>query len=78
MIMITCHDIGQHLRCYGVQTVRAPNIDKLAEMGIVFRNAYSTSAVCSPGRGSLHAGRYPQSNGLLSLTHAPWLVVTES
>jgi arylsulfatase A-like enzyme len=72
VIMITCHDIGQHLGCYGVNTVQTPNIDKLAEKGIVFRNAYSTSAVCSPGRGSLHTGRYPQSNGLMGLTHAPW------
>lgn len=72
VIMITCHDIGQHIGCYGVRTVQTPNIDKLAEKGIVFRNAYSTSAVCSPGRGSLHTGRYPQSNGLMGLTHAPW------
>jgi len=72
VIMITCHDIGQHLHCYGVETVRTPNIDKLAEQGVVFRNAFSTSGVCSPGRGSLHTGRYPQSNGLMGLTHAPW------
>ena len=70
--MITCHDIGQHLGCYGFETVQTPNIDNLAEKGIVFRNSYSTSAVCSPGRGSLHTGRYPQSNGLMGLTHAPW------
>ena len=72
VIMITCHDIGQHLDCYGVNTVRTPSIDKLAEKGVVFRNAFSTSGVCSPGRGSLLTGRYPQSNGLMGLTHAPW------
>jgi N-sulfoglucosamine sulfohydrolase len=72
VIMITCHDIGQHLNSYGVKTVRTPSIDKLAEKGVVFRNAFSTSGVCSPGRGSLHTGRYPQSNGLMGLTHAPW------
>lgn len=72
VVMITCHDIGQHLNCYGVNSVRTPAIDKLAEQGVVFRNAFSTSGVCSPGRGSLHTGRYPQSNGLMGLTHAPW------
>ncbi len=72
VIMITCHDIGQHLNCYGVNSVRTPSIDKLAERGVIFRNAFSTSGVCSPGRGSLHTGRYPQSNGLMGLTHAPW------
>ncbi len=38
----------------------------------MFTNCYSTSAVCSPGRGSLLTGRYPQSNGLMGLTHSPW------
>jgi arylsulfatase A-like enzyme len=72
ILMITCHDIGQHLGCYGVETVHTPNIDALAEKGVRVQDFYSTSAVCSPGRGSLHTGRYPQSNGLMGLTHAPW------
>ncbi|UCG48578.1 MAG: sulfatase, partial [Phycisphaerales bacterium] len=72
ILMITCHDLGRHLGCYGVRTARSDNIDRLADKGIRFANYYSTSAVCSPGRGSLHTGRYPQSNGLLGLTHAPW------
>jgi N-sulfoglucosamine sulfohydrolase len=70
--MITCHDIGQHLGCYSVQSVHTPNLDALAAKGVRFQNFYSTSAVCSPARGSLHTGRYPQSNGLMGLTHAPW------
>jgi arylsulfatase A-like enzyme len=72
VIMITCHDIGQHLGCYGVETVDTENLDALAAKGVRFSNFYSSSAVCSPGRGSLHTGRYPQSNGLMGLTHAPW------
>jgi len=72
VLMITCHDIGQHLGCYGVQTVQSPHLDRLAARGVRFENFYSTSAVCSPGRASLHTGRYPQSNGLMGLTHAPW------
>ncbi|MFW5803229.1 MAG: sulfatase, partial [Verrucomicrobiota bacterium] len=72
ILLITCHDLGQHLGCYGVDTVNTPNLDALAQRGVRFTNSYSTSAVCSPGRGSLHTGRYPQSNGLLGLTHAPW------
>ncbi len=72
VIMITCHDLGQHLGCYGVETVQTPNLDGLAARGVRFSRCTSTSAVCSPGRGSLHTGRYPQSNGLMGLTHAPW------
>ena len=72
VLMITTHDLGQHIGCYGVTTVKTPNIDKLAKKGIMFQNFYSTSAVCTPGRASLHTARYPQSNGLLGLTHSPW------
>jgi arylsulfatase A-like enzyme len=72
ILMITCHDLGQHLGCYGVESVQTDNLDRLASKGIRFTNFYSTSAVCSPGRGSLHTGRYPQSNALMGLTNPPW------
>ena len=72
ILMLTCHDLGQHLGCYGIREVNSPNLDRLAARGIRFAHMFSTSAVCSPGRGALHTGRYPQSNGLMGLTHAPW------
>lgn len=72
ILMITCHDIGQHIGCYGVQSLQTDNLDRLASKGLRFANCYSTSGVCSPGRGSLLTGRYPQSNGLMGLIHAPW------
>ena len=62
IVFITCHDLGQHLGCYGIKTVNSPNLDRLVSQGVMFRNFYSTSAVCSPGRASLLTGRYPQSN----------------
>ncbi len=72
ILMITCHDLGRHLGCYGVETVDSKHIDTLAARGIRFANYFSTSPTCSPSRGSMLTGRYPQSNGLLGLTHAPW------
>jgi len=72
ILMITTHDLGRHLGCYGIREVQSPHIDRLAAKGVRFANMFSTSSVCSPGRGALHTGRYPQSNGLMGLTHAPW------
>ena len=72
ILMITTHDLGRHLGCYGIEEVSSPHIDQLAAEGVRFANMFSTSSVCSPGRGALHTGRYPQSNGLMGLTHAPW------
>jgi len=72
VVLITAHDLGQHIGCYGVDAVETPNIDGLAASGVRFENAVTTTPVCSPARGSLLTGRYPQSNGLLGLTHSPW------
>jgi arylsulfatase A-like enzyme len=70
--MITCHDIGRHLGCYGVRTINTRNLDRLAADGIRFANYFATDCVCSPSRGGILTGRYPQSNGLMGLTHQPW------
>lgn len=72
VLLITCHDIGRHLGCYGVNLVHTANIDALAASGIRFQNYFSTDCVCSPSRGGFLTGRYPQSNGLMGLTHKPW------
>lgn len=72
VVLVTSHDLGQHLGCYGVETVETPNLDGLAADGVRFANATTSTPVCSPARGSLLTGRYPQSNGLMGLTHSPW------
>ncbi len=72
ILMITCHDLGQHLGCYGVKTVASPNIDALARRGVRVANYFAAAPTCSPSRGVMLTGRYPQSNGLMGLTHAPW------
>ena len=29
ILLIHCHDLGQHLGCYGIETVRTPHLDEL-------------------------------------------------
>jgi arylsulfatase A-like enzyme len=72
VVLITCHDLGQHLGCYGVNTVETLNLDRIASDGVRFENATASSPVCSPSRGSMLTGQYPQTNGPMDLTHAPW------
>jgi len=38
--------------------IKTPNIDRLAREGMIFRDAHSSSAVCSPSRYSVLTGRY--------------------
>lgn len=44
--------------------IQTPNIDHLSETGIVFTDAHSTSAVCTPSRYSILTGRYPWRSDL--------------
>ena len=52
--------------------VLTPNLDRLASQGAVFRNAYSTVAVCSPNRACLLTGQYAMHHGVLA--NDTWLM----
>lgn len=44
--------------------VVTPNIDKLAKNGVVFTQAVSNYPLCSPYRGMMLSGAYPEQNGI--------------
>jgi hypothetical protein len=54
------------LSCYGDRQIHTPNLDRIAEEGVLFENAFSIWPVCSPYRGMLLTGLYPMRNGVTS------------
>jgi len=67
VLLIYVDDMGYNdLGCYGAKDpgIKTPNIDRLAAEGVRFSNYLSACSVCSPSRGALLTGRYPQRNGL--------------
>jgi len=48
--------------------VETPNIDRLANEGARFTNAFTVVALCSPARGALLTGLYPHTNGIIDNT----------
>ena len=72
VLFVHWHDLGRYLGVYGHADVSSPRLDQLAAEGILFTKAHATAPLCSPSRGSLFTGRYPQSNGLVGLAHHGW------
>jgi arylsulfatase A-like enzyme len=72
VLIVHWHDLGRYLGAYGHDDVSSPRLDQLAAEGILFTRAHATAPLCSPSRGSLFTGRYPQSNGLVGLAHHGW------
>lgn len=60
IVLILVDDLGiPQLGCYGSSFYKTPNIDKLAQEGAKFTQAYSAASVCSPTRAALLTGKYP-------------------
>lgn len=64
IVLIVSDDQGYgDLGCYGSKEVKTPNLDRLASEGVRLTSFYVTWPACTPSRGSLLTGRYPQRNG---------------
>lgn len=48
-----------------------PNIDNLANGGIIFENCFVNNSICTPSRASILTGQFPQTNGVLDLEGPP-------
>lgn len=63
IIIIYMDDLGYgNVGAYGATELATPNMDDLANNGLVFTNGYATSATCSPSRYALLTGTYPWRN----------------
>src|SRR6188472_1598158 len=68
VLYLHSHDTGRYLQPYG-HGCETPNLQRLAEQGVLFRNAYSAAPTCSPSRAALLTGQSPHSAGMLGLAH---------
>ncbi|EOR93809.1 Arylsulfatase [Arcticibacter svalbardensis MN12-7] len=63
IVIIYLDDLGYgDLSCYGSLGLNTPNIDKIANGGLRFTNAYASSSTCTPSRYALLTGSYPWRN----------------
>jgi N-sulfoglucosamine sulfohydrolase len=68
ILYIHSHDTGRYIQPYG-HAIPTPNIQRIAEQGVLFRKAFCAAPTCSPSRASLLTGQYAHCNGMLGLAH---------
>ena len=65
-LFILVDDMGwKDLGSYGNKIHETPNLDKLAERGMRFTNAYAACPICGPSRAAIMTGRYPSTSGFV-------------
>ncbi|MCP5115804.1 MAG: sulfatase-like hydrolase/transferase, partial [bacterium] len=67
LIIVSDHQGHNALRSYGNDEVIAPNLDRLAAEGVRLTNFYVTWPACTPSRGSMLTGRFPQRHGVYDM-----------
>jgi N-acetylglucosamine-6-sulfatase len=54
------------MECAGHPWLKTPHIDRLAQEGVRFRNAFCTTSLCSPSRASILSGVYAHRHGVVN------------
>ena len=71
VLYIHSHDTGRYVQPYG-HAIPTPNIQRLAEQGVLFRQAFCAAPQCSPSRAALLTGQWAHNTGMLGLAHIGW------
>ncbi len=67
IIFILVDDLRYNaLSCLGHPFVETPNIDRIAEEGVIFDNFFVTTSLCSPSRASFLTGLYAHNHGVIA------------
>jgi N-sulfoglucosamine sulfohydrolase len=68
ILYLHSHDTGRYVQPYG-HPVPTPNIQLLADQGVLFRQAFCAVPTCSGSRAALLTGEYGHNSGMLGLAH---------
>ena len=67
LLLMTDQQRYDSLGCYGAHWVQTPNLDRLAEEGVLFENCYVNNTICTPSRASLLTGKHLPGHGVYKL-----------
>jgi arylsulfatase A-like enzyme len=62
----------QAISAYGSKLINTPNIDKIAQQGIIFNKAFVTNSICAPSRAVILTGKFSHLNGQMDNSSKPF------
>ena len=69
VLFISVDDMNDWVGCLGSDRIPTPNIDALAERGLLFTNAHAPSPKCGPSRAAILTGKRSSTTGLYGNGH---------
>jgi arylsulfatase A-like enzyme len=71
IVFIMSDDHASHaMSCYGSKINKTPNLDRIANEGMLFNNCFCTNSICTPSRAAILTGTYNHINKVTTLaTH---------
>ncbi len=64
LFIMTDDHVTKALSCYGSSLMETPNLDRIADEGMLFENCYVTNSLCAPSRATILTGKYGHKNGV--------------
>jgi len=66
LIIMSDDHAFQAISAYSGQLIHTPNIDRIAEEGMLFTNASVTNSICAPSRATILTGKHTHLNGKIN------------
>ncbi len=66
LVLMADDQAGGTLSCEGHAVLRTPSIDRIANEGALFANAFVTTSLCSPSRVSFLTGQWARTHGIIT------------
>jgi arylsulfatase A-like enzyme len=63
IVWVIVEDMSPNFGCYGETAIKTPNVDRLADQGVLFKRAMATAPICSIFRSAIITGMYQTSTG---------------
>ena len=67
--IMTDDHTAQMMSCYGQSPIQTPNLDRIAQEGVLFRHSFVANSLSGPSRACMLTGKHSHKNGFTNNEH---------